>query len=249
MHKIVAFFILATLCLPTQAEHITIYVGNEPFLSYQDQKSGEVKGLAIDTINLLLAEVGHKASIEVTPFARIEKNRQKSKNQMFIMFYKKEQSLDEFHHIGSITAFPMNLYKLKNRKDITINSVEDLDKYSFGVVRGGGRYRYFNKKKLNKSFEPHIVTTDKQNILRFFVGRYDILVENSIVLKYFTRSENINLDLVEKIMPIEELSGEMGLFFSKSTDHVLVLKYKTALEKIQKTDKYKQLLRYYGTNL
>jgi polar amino acid transport system substrate-binding protein len=237
------------LAFYVEANSITVYVGEEPFLSFQDKENGELKGLAIDTIKLLFAEVGDTPEIKVQPFARIEKSRKQNKDQLFIMFYQNEQPLKNFHQVGLITNFPINIYKLKTNDNIIINTQDDLKNYSFGVVRGGGRERYFKAKELTDNFKQHIVSTDEQNILRFFIGRFDVLIENPIVLKFFAKTKNIDLSLVEKIMPLAELSGNMGLFFSKNTDTSLILKYKNALTKIQQTAEFKLLLKGYGANL
>jgi len=49
-------------------------------------------------------------------------------------------------------------------------------------------------------------------------------------------------------MSIDDLSGDIGIFFSESTDFELVEKYQQALSNLKNTDRYKTILKRYGIN-
>jgi polar amino acid transport system substrate-binding protein len=249
MYKVIVFISYLLANNFAYAEHINVYTNNEPFLSYYDTKTGEQTGLAIDVIKLLLNDVGHKSTINIYPLTRIKKRHLEDKNNLFVLLYKNIDSLKNYQKVGTITKFPVNIYKLKTRSDITINSLNDFKHYSIGVVRNGSRHNYLIAEGFSDNLKNQIVTSDRQNIYRFFIGRFDLLIENPIVLKYFAMIEKQDLTLVEKLLPLEDLSGDMGLFFSASTDKKLVIKYQKALNKIKKTDIYKNLLKKYGATL
>lgn len=230
------------------ADTINVHLNDEPFLSSYNNESKVYTGIAIDILNLLFKETDDKFEIVIEPVARIKQAHLQGKNKLFISLIKNQTEFKNEYYIGSISHFPINIYKFKSKNDIKLTNINNLRNYSFGVVRKGSRHNYFKSLNFVDSYKHHIVSSDKQNILRFFIGRTDLLIENPMVLKYFAKKENIDLTLVESLMTIDDLSGDIGIFFSESTDFELVEKYQQALSNLKNTDRYKTILKRYGIN-
>lgn len=248
MLKIIIVLLSVFFNFLSHAEKINIYIPDEPYLSYYDKNDAKIKGFSIDVLRLLRAEVDDDSIITQLPQAIIKSIHTKTINSLFIEFYKDKSNVNSYQQVGIISEFSLNVYKLQARNDIIIKSFDDIKKYTFGVVRYGGRHEYFKSVNFNKSFDTHVVTTDEQNILRFFMGRTDLLIENPFVLKYLISSHNLDSSLVEKVYPLKVLSGHLGIFFSLNTNIALVKKYQAAFNKIKQTDEFNGLLEHYSVN-
>ncbi len=231
------------LSAPLLAAPIGVYGPVEAPYQLLD-KQQRPDGFAVAVVRMVLREAGADAKIELMPWMRIKSTKLPLPNQLIFTVYRNHDTEHSYKWVGAIVPFKIFVYRLKSRQDITVTDVQSLAKYTTGVVRGGGRFQYLSEKGLAKHLD--IASSDESNIRKFFAGRIDILLEDPVMLNYAARLYGLDASAAEKISELTDLAGEGYLAFSPGTPDAVVQSYSAALEKVQASQEYADLLKQYG---
>jgi polar amino acid transport system substrate-binding protein len=231
------------LCAPLMAAPVGVYAPVEaPYQLLDSQRRPD--GFAVKVVRMVLQEVGSDAQIELMPSVRIQATRLSLPNQLIFTEYRNRDTEHQYKWVGAIVPFRIYVYRLKSRPDIQVSDVASLANYSVGVVRGGGRYRYLTHKGMSKNLDT--APSDESNIRKFFAGRIDILLEDPVMLRYAAKLYGFGPAKAEIVSELTDLAGEGYLAFSPGKPDALVQTYTAALEKVQASQAYADLLRQYG---
>lgn len=231
------------LSAPLVAAPVGVYAPVEAPYQLLDSRQ-RPDGFAVAVVRLVLHEVGSDAPIELMPWMRIRATKLGLPNQLIFTVYRNRDTEHDYKWVGAIVPFRIYVYRLKSRPDIQVSDVASLAKYSVGVVRGGGRYKYLTDKGMSKNLD--IAPSDESNMRKFFAGRIDILLEDPVMLRYGARLYGLDAGKAEIVSELTEIAGEGYLAFTPDTPDAVVQTYVAALEKVQASQAYADLLRQYG---
>jgi polar amino acid transport system substrate-binding protein len=99
-------------------------------------------GYGREFINKLMLDAGIHYAIEPQPFARALRTLETSPNAVLFPLMRTAERESKFQWIGLMAKRNYHLYRLKSRKDIVIQSLEDAKQYRIGVLRGDVRTDY-----------------------------------------------------------------------------------------------------------
>ena len=121
-------------------QHLTIISDSSPPLGYV--KDGEIVGVTVDLIKLLLERTGIEGKFVMYPWSRAYRIAQEEKDILIYQLTYTEERARLFQLIGPIVSSTDCLWKLKSRKDIVVKNLEDAKRYRIGVVKDYFVYTY-----------------------------------------------------------------------------------------------------------
>lgn len=233
--SIVAAFMFTTA---VDAEELTIITESAPPNSYIE--NDKLTGRAVEIVQAVLKEIGMEGhKIKVYPWVRGYRMLENEKNVALFATSRTKARENLFKWAGPITTNEVNLYKLKSRDDIQVKKIEDLKKYKVGSGRSDQKTQFL----LSKGIKIHYVNEDKQNIDKLFLGRIDIFPYASTRLKYDTIVNGYDPKQIEKIFTVKEISRDVYVAFSKSTDDKIVQMFQKGFDAIKEKKYLQQILK------
>ncbi|NQY93223.1 MAG: transporter substrate-binding domain-containing protein, partial [Campylobacteraceae bacterium] len=126
--KVILYLFILSLFL--HSEEITIVT--EEFPPYNYQVDGKMKGISSEIVLAVLKEINVTAKIVSYHWSRAYVLASTKKNHLIYSIARIPEREELFHWIGTIAPYSTSFYKLKSRKDIKINSLDDAKKYTIG---------------------------------------------------------------------------------------------------------------------
>lgn len=241
MKKILITLLLA---LPTNISHgQDISIVTEDFPPYNYMLNGKVTGLSTEVVQAVIKQANLKGVIKLYPWARSYRMAIYKKNHLIYSIARIPEREHLFHWVGVISPYRTSFFKLKERSDIKVSSLDQAKIYRIGSSTSDVNTIYLEKngfKNLQK------VTDDVQNIKKLKLGRVDMIVyeENSFI--YQVKKLGLKPSLFEQIYRLEELTDNLYMALSKTSDLTLLSKLKADLEAIKQSGIYKNIHQAYS---
>lgn len=243
MRKLTSFlFILIVLNVSVYAQKINVVT--EYFPPFQWKKNGKITGPSTEVIQAIIKGVGVDSTIEIYPWARAYNMALKDKNVLIYSIGKIKESENKFKWIGSIMSRNSYLWKLKNRKDIQVERLEDAKNYKTAGVNMDVRAEYLFSKGFVKDEDVYIVSNNETAIKLLFSQRVDLIIDNN-GLQAKVEKYGYDFNQLEKILPIVELSGEIYAAFSLLTEDEVVDKFRNELKKLKQNGEFLKIIKKY----
>ncbi len=229
---------------------VTVVTCIEPPYQMQE-KDRPLTGVSVELVRMMLKEAGADLKIEVYPWARAYSMAQRQENVMLFSILRNPQREKLFKWVDTLHPFHVNFYRLKNRPDIVVNTLDDARKYKIGVLRDDSRNIFLRSQGFGGNLDE--VTLDSQNIKKLFLGRIDLLPSDPLVLSYWFKVmsndpasvQKYDMKNVESIYHIAEADGENYVAMSPQTDDRVVKHFRRALNRVKTSPQYQQLLDKY----
>ncbi|RJP77464.1 MAG: hypothetical protein C4522_15215 [Desulfobacteraceae bacterium] len=246
MKTILSFFLAMAICASAYAE-VPLQIVSTEEAPLQYTENYQIKGVAADILYELLKETGYEGTkIRMYPWARAYDIASKDENTMILTISRNEQRENLFHWTCPLFETGYTVYKLKSRKDISVNSLEDIRKYRLGLWRDDARHHFFESRGFTNI---DLVSYDELNIKKLLNGRIDLYVGDSISFAHqmkktwgFTQEE---FDQLEPVYEIKEVHARLYIAFSLKTDEAVRNKFALALEKIKESGKFQEIFHQY----
>lgn len=169
-------FVFACVCssVTLYAEDV-IQVVTENWAPYNFEENTVVKGISTDIVKKVLERTGLKYTISVYPWARAYNMALEEENILIYTIVRTPERENVFKWVRAIVeADSTNLYKLSEREDIAITTLEDAKKYTIGVIRESMYHQFLVKHGFIK-IEP--VASMGQNFQKLMDTRIDLWAE------------------------------------------------------------------------
>ncbi len=243
MRKLLAFvFVLTVLKISVYAQ--TINVVTEYFPPFQWEKNGKITGPSTEVIQAVIKGVGVDSSIKIYPWARAYTMALKDKNVLIYSIAKIKGRENKFKWVGSIMSRNSYLWKLKKRKDVQVETLEDAKNYKTAGMSMDSGAEYLFSKGFIKDEDVYMVSNNEAAIKLLFAQRIDLIVDNN-GLQAKVEKYGYDFDLLEKVLPIEELSGEIYAAFSLLTEDEVVDKFRNELKKLKQNGEFSKIISKY----
>ncbi len=242
MLKIALLSLYLALCSwPLVAQELSIVTEDFPPFNYQ--QDGITKGLSSEVVQAVMREVGVDARIVFYPWARAYMLALHQKNHLIYSIARIPERENLFHWVGAISPYKTSFYKLKTRTDINITNLEEAKQYLIGVSLADVTTIYLQEKGFAQL---DVVPDDKQNLHKLFLERVDLIAyeENSFLHK--VREQKLDPGKFERVFRLEDLSDELYMALSKTSDLRLFENLRSGLRKIKKNGVYEKIhLQYF----
>lgn len=212
---------------------LEVLTENWPPFNYE--RDGRVSGLSTEVVKATLERAGIPYTIRLGIWKPLYERALNEHNVLIYTITRTAAREGHFEWIGPIAERQQNLFKLKGRDDIVINSLEDAKRYRIGVqaedaitqdliAKGfdpeGGNFQLFSKRVLAYRM--------------LFAGRVDLVTGHDITVKYQLELEGLPYDNTEIAFEIEA-EGSYYMALKKGSDPALVKAIKQAFQQIQDT--------------
>lgn len=233
----ILFFLFSTISI---ASELTVYTEEWP--PYNFTSNGKIVGISTELVKAALKKSGFRYKIVMAPWKRAYKIVKNNKNTILYTTSRTGKREMEFKWIGPLYPRRVNLYKLKKRKDIKLNTVSDLKGYKISVIRGGSTEELLTSKGLIKDKHFTAVTRVNQCILMLFFDRVDLIPGGQESFLYLIKKMNFNINDLEIAFTLVDdvyyymavnlsTSDEVVFSIQKALDELIFSGYKTEIYK------------------
>jgi len=240
MKKLAFLFFWALLTLPVLADHLMIVTEDLPPYNYLD--NGKPTGLSTEVVETVLARTGHNPDIQFLPWARAYQIALTQPNTLIYSIARTGDREELFAWVGTIAPFGASLYQRAKAPRLKLQSLSDARVYQVGVYRGDVKESFL---RANGFVNLQTTEDDRLNLRKLMLGRIDLIAIDDSVLISLLKKEGIDPMDIRRVMPIDDLSGNLYMAFNKDTPKDLVDTFRKGLEDIKADGTFEQILRKY----
>ncbi len=225
-HQLLLFLvIIAIICcglLPQNIKAETRYkVVTENLPPFQVFQDGKVKGSITALVQKTLNCAHIEADFSILPWNRAFNNALKNKYTLIYSMARTPEREEQFIWIGPVHTAKVNLYKLKSRSDIKINSLNDVKNYRLSLLRGGFIVKLFTDANFIEGTHFRYTDNNVARLKMLFAGRHDLIDALDLQIVNLLSTTNHTRDELEVVMPLvtDEI---LYLAINKQTDKEIV---------------------------
>ncbi|TQV86048.1 transporter substrate-binding domain-containing protein [Exilibacterium tricleocarpae] len=248
------YFCIAALLLSSATYSSATYATNpltivtEDWPPFQFAEGERITGMATEVVEAVLQEAQLQGEIAMYPWARAYNLALRDKNTAIYSLARTNEREHHFLWIGEVAPYKIHLWKLRKRRDIVINTLEDAKRYKMGGVYKDVKTEYLIA---NHGFRTgqhiYIVHQDMLNLKMLLGGRIDYFPHGEVDMKAKLRQLGVSLDEVEQVYTFNEgpLSKDLYLALNIESDQALAKKLTRALEKVRQNGTYERIRKKY----
>jgi len=242
----VVFAIFISLPTTSATAQDSIIFGTEIYAPYNyvDKRTGRISGFSYDVVKALINHVGDQeiAEVKVYPWARIYYMAQHLENVAIFSMVHSEARDKKFKWVGVLYYPDAFIWKLSARTDIKIKNKADLQQYKTVVLNDGIDEQILTR-WYGLTSDEHLLTIagNDQKVLMLTSGRAELFEYGELALRWKMSLMGLDFSLVEKVMPIPEMTS-LSLAFSLKTSDEIVNRYRQALREIKTNGVYQAIL-------
>lgn len=239
------YLLLTPISYAESIDDIKIYTENYPPLNYQ--KNGKLVGYSVELIEAILEKLGSKRTtddIELLPWARAYKIVQSQKNTCLFTVTYSPQRENLFKWVGPI-LLGSNAIVAKKSREISIDSIDDIKKYSIAATLNDIGEQKLIDKGIDKSFIQRVSGEEapEKILLRLDKERVDLWSVGGLSYRRIAKEYGYNPNSLEIVYTLEQSLSY--IVFNKDTSDSIVKKFQAALDTIKEEGTLKQLHKKY----
>ena len=236
-------FLLSSNCALSREPHLTA-VTEELAPLQMDVGLPRPTGAMVDVVDTVMTGAGYSHDIRLFPWARTYQLAQHQNNTLIFSILRTNAREDLFQWVGILFNAPSFLVKLKSRKDLTADNLEQVRKhFNIGAVRHDLTHHYL----LNKQF------VSGENIL--LSNSYDKLwelleqekVDFILANEFMWSADNPKYwqmhNKVEKLFVLHDYPADYYLAASQQTSKEIVKNLTKSLENLRESGQYQAILK------
>jgi polar amino acid transport system substrate-binding protein len=243
-------FLSIILAGNVDAQKLNIYT--EEFPPFNFTEKNKITGVSTEIVRQVMDNTGIPYQIKSLPWKQTYQQAQEEPNSLIFSISRNQSREKLFKWIGIITPTSYFVMALKSRKDIKINSLEDMRKYKIGttmddIVESWLISKGFDTSELHRTSGDNATLKNFKNLLN---NRIDICPFPDAVAYHIVRMEGHNNPglLLNKAFPIQELSGGYHMAASLKTPDSVVVQISQALRRFKQSDDYFKILAHWGVD-
>lgn len=219
---------LMLCCLQIQAEPLQVVTEDS---SYSELRDGKVVGVASEIVEKTLAKAGvtdyHMA---LYPWARAYDMARLEPNVLIYPIIRSAERESLFKWVGELDHVTPMFYKLRERRDIVVKSLQDAKNYSVGVVRDDSRQEYLEGKGFNKMV---VSSNNLDNLRKLLSGQVALVPLPEREAREQCADLHIAFEDLESVYTIDELSKGLYVALSLKTPDETVKRITAAFAQLK----------------
>jgi polar amino acid transport system substrate-binding protein len=204
--------VLMLFCLQSLAEPLQVVTEDS---SYSELRNGKVVGVASEIVEKTLAKAGvtdyHMA---LYPWARAYDMARLEPNVLIYPIIRSAEREPLFKWVGELDQVTPMFYKLRERRDIVVKSLQDAKTWSVGVVRDDSRQEYLEGKGFNKMV---VSSNNLDNLRKLLSGQVALVPLPEREAREQCEDLHIAFEDLESVYTIDELSKGLYVALSLKT--------------------------------
>lgn len=222
--RLLSCLILLQFCLflsHTKAAGLTFYTEHFPPYSYQDDKTGQLKGISVEIVTEILNRTKFAHKMRLIPWNRGYELTLTHKNACLFSTGRTAEREPLFKWISRFTDVSLVLFSQKTNP-LTIKSLEELSRYRIGGYLGDAASNFLMER--NISIEN--VTNNAFNLKKLEKGRIDLWATGE--LAGLQIAEKAGFSNLQKAYTLLSLPG--GIACNRQTDDILIARMQDELK-------------------
>lgn len=226
--RVASATVLMLLCLQAQAEPLQVVTEDS---SYSELRDGKVVGVASEIVEKTLAKAGitdyHMA---LYPWARAYDMARLEPNVLIYPIIRSAEREPLFKWVGELDQVTPMFYKLRERRDVVVKSLQDAKNYTVGVVRDDSRQEYLE----GKGFSKMVVSSNNlDNLRKLLSGQVALVPLPEREAREQCEDLHIAFEDLESVYTIDELSKGLYVALSLKTPDDTVKRITAAFAKLK----------------
>lgn len=214
-------------------EFTDVQVISEVYPPYQViNEQGEIQGWAADKVKAIFEQSSIEYNVKIYPWARAYQTALTEPNVFIFSLLRTDEREHLFRWISPLCMIKFSFYRLKQRHDIQIYSLEDAKKYRIAAQKGQASTEYL----LRIGFEPEknlSISYNNHNFIQMLAfGRVDLIVLSSTYFQSLIDTKLSYVGKIEPIFPIDYLTRHLYLASSINTSPVLIKRLNDAYDEL-----------------
>ncbi|MBC3920411.1 transporter substrate-binding domain-containing protein [Undibacterium sp. CY18W] len=234
---------LITLPLSLLAGEKIIAV-TEEYPPYNYTEQGKLQGYSVQLAKELLKRGHLDYQMQAYPWARAYQMAQTQPNVLIFSIVRQPERESQFQWIGTIAKREAYLYKLAARKDIRVNTIEDVKRYKVGVNKADITEDTLRQHGFEVGKNIDISPQDKSNINKLLLGRIDFIIGTELSMAYLCRQAGVSPDKLERSILLAD-HGDYYLAMSLQTPASVVNTLRAELTTMKKNGELKRIASQY----
>jgi len=199
-------------------------------------------GAMVELVRLLLKESQLSGSIYIYPWARSYQMARNDANTIIFSMFRSVDREKHFQWIGKIYSIDSYLVALKSRQDINISNLNDAKAYTVGSIRDDLAETYLKERGFIEDKNLYLSSAYPVLWKMFYNGRTDLAFTNSLVWQYEIKHSGLNPDKIKFIYKIPDITADLYIAASLTTDKKIVEKLQQALQQVKTDGRYQKIL-------
>ena len=238
----------ALLLAPSSAMALEISALTESLPPLNYELDGAVVGFSSELLDLIAKDADISVNKQLLPWSRAYDMVARQGNTLIYSLARTPEREAQFQWVGPISTRRIVLYKLSDRADISIKTLDDARPYRIGVARESAAAKGLIKQGFLINGAQDVLgpgldlgANDESNMKKFIGKRFDLLVSLDWAAAYNAKNAGLGPDDLQAVWVLDEgLSYWYGL--NPATDPDVARRLNAALLKIKSDGRY-QLLR------
>jgi polar amino acid transport system substrate-binding protein len=229
MKSLLAVMASALLTLPAaRAQPIHVVTETSPYAYLQD---GKPAGPATEIVELSLRKAGlTDYRINVYPWARSYDMALKEPQVLIYLIARTPARESAFKWVGEFVNIRYHFFRLKERTDIAVRTLDDARAYSVGVVRDDVRHQYLQ----SKGFTKLVVSGMPLDNFRKLLNRQVQLVAlPDLDAHRICQEAQFDCANLERLAALDDLSSALYMAYSLGTPDAVVERTRIAFDRIK----------------
>ena len=204
--------VLMLFCLQTQAQTLQVVTEDS---SYSKLRDGKVVGVGSEIVEKTLAKAGvTDYRMALYPWARAYDMAQLEPNVLIYPIIRSTEREPLFKWVGELDHVIPMFYKLRERRDVVVKSLQDAKNYSVGVVRDDSRQEYLESKGFSKMV---VSSNNLDNLRKLLSGQVALVPLPEREAREQCEDLHIAFEDLESVFTIDELSKGLYVALSLKT--------------------------------
>lgn len=216
---ILTFFIFASFLTSLRAVELNVLAEDWAPFNYRD--NGKIVGISTDLVVETLKKAGFAYHLQLKPWKRAYLETLREKNTLLYTTSRTEPREDLFKWVGPLFPRQISIYKLKNRTDILIKTLEDVKKYPIGIIRGGSVEEYLTAHGFKNKTHFWTATKSEHNMKKLFKGRIDLITGGTISMPFRVKRDGFDFSELEEVFVLIDQGGYYLAVNKTTADHIV----------------------------
>lgn len=198
---------------------------------YTYLKGGRLAGPATEVVEATLQRAGLSDwQARLYPWARAYDLALKEPNVLIYLIARTPARENQFKWAGEFMKMDYHLYRLRERDDIRVTSLDDARRYAVGVVRDDVRQQYL----VAKGFDRLVVSAQNvDNFRKLLAQQVQLVPLPEADAAELCRETGTDCSRLHKVLTLTELSTGLNMAFSAATPDPLVRRVQAAFDQLK----------------
>jgi len=208
------------------------------------EEDGQIKGIAADVTREALRRAGVEGEVQMCPWARAYRWTKEGENVMLFTIARTAEREEHFKFLCPVAPPVKNVFfKLAERKDIEIRSLEDARSYRIGVQDEDVLHQLLLRAGFETGGNLFPVALNEQNLRKLLSGRVDLMAGHDLPTLHLLKRMGQPKERIQVVYTFDTFE-ECAAFGRKASED-LVDKIRKNLETLEREGFIEETARRY----